>query len=176
MNEMGYIVTEVNNDKLDWEIKEIAECMKVIQWHNERGIYAGNHSFMGYQGYSLPSMDEYKGFIKDIINRDTAKIIMVKEDCCGEKIIGLTVGGLTDIAEESKKRSGRILFFWVHPEYRKSNITKKMYKALFGWFKKSDCISVSISFKHFQKNLARFFLKNGYMVENMELVGPVEVV
>ena len=172
---MGYNLTEVKEDNLK-DIKELAECMRTVQYYNEKGIYAGNHMFMGYQGYGIPSKKEYISFIKDIVDNSSFKLLYSREECCGNKIIAVGLGALTSMANETKTRCGRVMFFWVHPEKRKTTLNNKLYKKLFGWFKKNNCPSVSISFKRHQDSLAKFFFNKGYKVDNMELVGPVEVV
>ncbi len=171
---MGYTITEVNKKNKD-DFKELAECMRTIQWHNERGIFAGNVTFMGHQGYDIPKLKEYIEFIKNIVNIPSAKLFFAKEDCCGEKVVGVAFGGFTEEAEESKTRCGRIMFFWVNPDFRKTKLPLTLYKKLFGWFKKNNCPNVSVTFNPFQNDMSRFFVKNGYRVANVELVGPVEV-
>ena len=170
---MKYILTEATSENVSKDdIKEIAECMRVIQYFNERGFYTGNIKSMGFHGFKIPTRKEYETFVENALIEPDAKIYMAREACCKKEIVGLAVGGVTDMAEN--ECSGRLLFFWTHPSFRKNTLTNNLYKKMWGWFDSRKCISVSITFKHFQEKMAKYFMNKGYEINNMELVGPIK--
>ena len=173
---MRYKVEEITSKNITKEyVKEIAECMRTVQWHNERGFYLDNLEFMGYQGFGIPSEEEYQEHIKAAINETSSKIFLAKETCCGNNPVGLSIVSLTNyIPEAQYRRGGRVVFFWVHPKFRKTNLLKELYKHVWGFFRRRKCINISLNVKHFQSDIAKFFLQKGYKINNMELVGPTK--
>ena len=174
---MKYIMVEAtsgNTSKDD--IREIGQCMRLMQDYNERGFYKPNPELMGYQGFSVPSQEEYETYIENLLIEPDAKIYYARENCCEKEIVGLAIGGLTaPLQEKPHKASGRILFFWSNPKYRKTTMVNNLYKKMWGWFADKKCINVSITFKSFQKDIVSYFEKKGYTMNNVELVGPVKV-
>lgn len=171
---MKYTLVELDENSSKDDIKEVANCMMRIQKHNERDFYIGKFQYMGFEGFKLPSQEEYKTFVENATWERDAKIYMARETCCDKSVVGIAVGGLTRAEKAANYRScGRLLFFWVDSNYRKTTMTNGLYKKLWGWFADMNCISVSITFKNFQNKLTEYFMSKGYTVNNVEVVGPV---
>lgn len=172
---MDYILKEINSENVKpKDIKDIAKCMRDIQKKNEQDFYRTHYGHMGWQGFQIVPIDKYELFVKNSLEEDKAKIVVCREKCCGKGIVGLSVSVITAGIEETSYRGcGRIVFFWSDEKYRKSTLVNNMYKKVWGWFDSMNCINVSINFKHFQKNIIDYFMKKGYFMNNVELVGPV---
>lgn len=172
MNEMKYILEELTSVDEFKDIEEMARLTKKIQKENEQTHYLPNLLHMGYQGFKLPDYDDYCDYIFSLVNEKDAKVFFARETCCSKKIIGACVGALTGKMFNGV-RGGRVLFFWVHPDYRKSTLTNNMYKKMWGWFDKEKCSNVSITFKTWQEDILKYFMNKGYLINNVEVTGPV---
>ena len=155
------------------DIKEVAKCMRKIQKYNEQDYYSTSLEDMGFQGFAIPDEKTYITYTENSVWDDDVKVFMARETCCSKEIIGVAMGGLTPGDRITDRSSGRVLFFWVNPKYRKTTLTNNFYKRLWGWFDDRNCVSVSITFKSWQDKLAKYFMSKGYKTNNVELVGPV---
>lgn len=168
---MGYIleeITEIDN------IEDIIECMDIVTQENEQTAYAGNWEHMGYAGFTLPSKSSFAHAIKDLLGQKTVSIYRAKEDCCGNKVVGLVCGALTNRVPETKyKRSGRIIFFWVHPKHRKGSLYINLYRKIRKFFKDNDCLNVTLALRDHQVNLINGLMKVGWKINTMELLLPL---
>lgn len=170
---MKYILEELTSKNSIDDIKEVAKCMRDIQKFNESDYYLSDLSHMGFHGYSIPDEQAYVTYTENCITDEDCKIYMARETCCSKSVIGVAMGGLTLPEKLTSRSSGRVLFYWINPKYRKTTLGNNLYKKLWGWFDDRNAVSVSITFKSWQKDLAKYFKSKGYEENNVELVGPV---
>ena len=155
MSKMDYIIYELNSKNTILEIREIAKCMRNVQKFNEQDVYENNIEYMGYEGFKIPSQIEYENFLRSATTEEDAKVFVAKEK---DRIVGLSVCGLTQPHILEGRQQGRIIFFWISPDYRKTKLNNRLYKKVFGWFNNRNCVSVSLTVKNFQSKIAEFFM------------------
>ncbi len=169
---MKYILEELTSVDDFKNIEDVARVIEKVTDDNERKYYLDDLQSMGYQGFDLPQYSDYCDFIFKCIPAEKTKVLMARETCCGKDVIGIAIAGLT--GKVRGFRSGRLLFFWVDPNYRKTTLLTTLYKKMWAWFSKKNCANVSINLKTWQEGILNYFMNKGYHINNVELTGPVK--
>lgn len=127
------------------------------------------HRLKRVKGYET----KYLNYILNAVKKNSGIIYLVK---AGDKVIGYAVGIVyTNYGEErlnvgKKEKIGRLIDLFVKQNYRGQAVGRKLMVVMEKYFKSKKCNLIRIEVYSPNGNAYKFYKKNSYLDESVEVV------